>query len=128
VTSRCDILLAHGSRHPDANAQVAALAASLATHASRPGLIRHAFLELAHPNLSQVVLEVVAAGVTEVRVLPFFLAAGRHVAQDAPTQILTLRERHPQVRFVLLDHLGAAPELTGLLTALFDRGRLLGSE
>ena len=48
-------------------------------------------------------------------VVPYFLAAGRHVTHDLPAVITETMQKHPQVEVRLLPHLGAFTDLSQLL-------------
>jgi sirohydrochlorin cobaltochelatase len=114
VSARAVILLDHGSREPEANAQLEAIAQLVA--ARMPGRqIACAHLSLAAPTLAQAARDCVAAGVCEVTVVPCFIAAGRHVREDLPRLVAELRAAHPGVAFRLAAALGAHPALAEAL-------------
>ncbi len=111
---RAVILFDHGSREPEANAQLDALAALLA--ARLPGRqIRAAHLSLAPPSLAEAGAACVRAGAREVVVVPCFLAPGRHVREDLPRLVDALRAAHPDVAFRLAEPLGAHPSVADAL-------------
>jgi sirohydrochlorin ferrochelatase len=116
-SGRAVILLDHGSREPEANAQLDALAALLA--ARLPGRrVATAHLSLAAPTLAEAGAACVREGATEVVVVPCFLAPGRHVREDLPRLVEALRSAHPGVGFTLAAPLGAHPAVA---EALADR-------
>ena len=103
---RAVILLDHGSREPDANVQLEALARLVA--ARLPGRrVSCAHLGLAPPTLADAGAACVQAGAREVTIVPCFLAAGRHVREDLPRLVADLRAAHPSVAFRLAAPLGA---------------------
>ena len=113
------ILVGHGSRRPDANDEIVRLAERLAAEGGgRFALVRPAFLEFVSPTVGEAVAECAAAGAGSVRLLPYFLAAGRHVTADLPALVAQARQAHPQVDLRLLPHLGAADGLAPLLMAV----------
>jgi sirohydrochlorin cobaltochelatase len=113
-SARAVILLDHGSREPEANAQLEAIARLVA--ARMPGRqIACAHLSLAAPTLAQAAGDCVAAGAREVTVVPCFIAAGRHVREDLPRLVAELRTAHPGVAFRLAAPLGAHPALADAL-------------
>ncbi len=117
------VLVAHGSRRDASNAEVRALAADLAARAgARFCCVRAGFLELAEPAIPEAIAAAIAAGASEVRVLPWFLSAGRHVVEDIPEQVAEARARHPRVPIHLLGHAGALPGMADLLLAAADGG------
>jgi sirohydrochlorin cobaltochelatase len=102
---RAVILLDHGSREPDANAQLEALAAQVA--ARLPGrVVATAHLTLAEPSLTAAAAACARDGAREIVVVPCFLAPGRHVREDLPRLVAELRAAHPGVAFALAAPLG----------------------
>ncbi len=119
ATERAVVLLDHGSREPDANAQLAALAALVA--ARLPGRrLATAHLGVAQPALADAVAECVRDGAREVVVVPCFLAPGKHVRDDLPRLVAEQQRAHPAVTFRLAAPLGVHPSVAD---ALADRVR-----
>lgn len=113
------IIVAHGSRRAGSNEEVRALAAALQVRVGRRyQQVLPAFLELAEPSVPGAIDAAVAAGAQEVVLLPYFLAAGSHVASDVPALVAQRQQAYPQVRLQLLPHLGASPALPDLLAGL----------
>ena len=105
---RALLLVAHGSRLAEANAEVAVLARRLAAAAGDAWpLVRHAFLEIAEPDIPAGLDACAAAGARAIAVVPYFLADGRHVREDIPALVAAARTRHPGVDIQLRPHLGA---------------------
>ncbi len=109
------LLIAHGSRREASNEEVRGLAARLGQLAAdRFDCVLPAFLELAEPDIVTGVANCVAAGASTVTVVPYFLSAGRHVAQDIPGELEKAGRIHPQVDIRQSHYLGmheAVPEL-----------------
>lgn len=104
------VLFAHGARDPRWAAPFEAVAARLRQRL--PGTaVRLAYLELMVPDLPAAAAELVAAGCTDVVVLPLFLGAGRHVRNDLPQIVQTLRAAHPRVRWSLQPPVGELPSV-----------------
>lgn len=113
---RALIIAAHGSRRSASNDEIRQLVAALRpTVADRYQRIEAAFLELADPSIGAAIDAAVAAGAEDIAVLPYFLAAGRHVSHDIPRIIEDRRLAHPASSVRLLDYLGRRPELLELL-------------
>ncbi|WP_258868004.1 sirohydrochlorin chelatase [Alkalilimnicola ehrlichii] len=113
---RALLILAHGSRREASNDEVRELARMLASRLDLSfSRVDAAFLELTSPTIDQAVDEAVAAGATQVVLYPYFLAAGRHVAEDIPAIVDRCRSRHPAVAIDLRPYLGASPALIELL-------------
>ncbi|MCC5811881.1 MAG: CbiX/SirB N-terminal domain-containing protein [Ectothiorhodospiraceae bacterium] len=116
------LLIAHGSRREASNDEVRALTRALAARAG-PAFegVRCGFLELASPGIGEAVDQCVAAGATEVVVLPYFLSAGRHVVEDIPADLEPKRGQYPQVSIRQLDYVGASDAMLDLLQQLASR-------
>jgi len=124
ISHKSLLLVAHGSRREASNQEVRALASRIRKQAAdRFGCIECAFLELAEPSIPEGIDTCVQAGAREVLVLPYFLSAGRHVAEDIPQLVLQKQQQYPSVTITLLPHLGAAD---GIATLLLDMGVLGG--
>ncbi|ACY17762.1 sirohydrochlorin chelatase [Haliangium ochraceum] len=95
------LLIAHGSSDPS----WAEPFRQLAQH-SGAGL---AFLDLAEPSIADAVDQAVAAGARTLRLLPLFMAVGKHVKRDIPAIVDELRARHPACAIELLPALGQDP-------------------
>ena len=112
------LLIAHGSRSASANDEIRALTAQLRDQSSRRfDLVEHAFLEMAEPTIVQGGAKLVADGATEIVVLPYFLASGKHVAEDIPAEVALIEQQHPQIKISVASHLGAASGMQPLIHA-----------
>ncbi len=111
------LLIAHGSRRAVANADLVALAELVRTR--RPEeIVEIAYLELAEPTIPQGAARCVERGATHVRMSPFFLSAGTHIAEDLTGFQTEFTAHYPSVRFQLCPPLGLHPLL---VEALFER-------
>lgn len=110
------VLVAHGSRVAASNEEVRRLAGALSSMvAGRYQRVEAAFLELAQPSIEEAVDMAVAAGAKSVLVLPYFLAAGKHVSHDIPVVVQKCRAAYPAIDIRLADYLGSQPALVELL-------------
>ena len=76
-----------------------------------------AYLELAEPSIPAAIDSAIAAGATQVRLVPHFLGPGNHVMVDIPEIVAAARQRHPGIEVELSEYLGADPALIDLLAA-----------
>jgi sirohydrochlorin ferrochelatase len=104
------LLIAHGSRKPEANADLEYVADAMRVRGRYP-VVRVAYLELAEPTIAAGGAACVAAGAAEVILLPYFLSAGVHVRDDLEAARADLAAAHPRVRFRLAEPLGRHPRL-----------------
>lgn len=113
------LLIAHGSRREASNAEVRDLAKKLAHVAGDSyELVAAAFLELAEPDIPGGVDQCVAAGATQVTVVPYFLSAGRHVVKDIPEELEKARREHSDIPIQQCDYLGMHESIPEILLNL----------
>lgn len=113
------LLIAHGSRREAANQEIRQLTTQLAERLN--GNFEHiesCFLELADPDIPTAIDAAVSKGADEVVILPYFLAVGRHVAEDIPAVVEEKQAQYPAVRFHTVAYPGAVPEMLDLLAGL----------
>jgi sirohydrochlorin ferrochelatase len=108
------LLVAHGSRRAEANADLEFVAAALRERGRYP-VVYVSYLELAEPNIEGGGALCVEAGATDVILLPYFLSPGVHVVEDLTAARDTLRARFPHVRFVLAEPLGRHSSLVDVV-------------
>ncbi len=99
------LLIAHGSRRAEANADLVQLAERVRASETF-AIVEIAYLELAEPDIPAGAARCVARGATEVRMLPYFLSMGRHVAEDLDGYRQDFASKHPNVEFTLCPPLG----------------------
>ena len=75
---------------------------------------RIAYMELAEPSLESQIEQAAADGITDIRVVPLFLAAGRHLRRDVPAMLEALEARL-DVKVALLPPIGENPGLAHAL-------------
>jgi sirohydrochlorin cobaltochelatase len=115
--TRAIVLFGHGSRDPLWRLPMETVATRL--RAQAPGVpVRCAYLELDAPDLATSAGELIAAGATQVTVVPMFLGTGRHAREDLPALVERLRQSHPAVAFVLQQPVGEDPRVVELLAKI----------
>ena len=127
------LLIAHGSRRAEANADLHKLTAMVRDRFparaagggeadDRDGggydVVEPAFLELADPDIPAGAAACVAAGATDVRMLPYFLSMGTHVADDLREFREQFTQQYPGVTFTVCPPLGLHPKL---VEVVFER-------
>ncbi len=113
------LLVAHGSRRAESNAEIAVVANALRdrvkgnfTHTE------HAFLELAEPSIPEAIDSLVKNGATDVTILPYFLSAGRHVHEDVPEIVNAKQQQYANVKLHIAPYIGEASEMIDVLVAM----------
>ena len=75
------LVIAHGSRRPDANADLDHLVGQLRARGGF-AVVEAAFLELAEPTIEQGAARCVEQYAERLILLPYFLSAGMHVRRE----------------------------------------------
>jgi sirohydrochlorin ferrochelatase len=102
------LLIAHGSRVAEANADLERLAAALRARGPYR-VVECSYLELAQPDIAAGAERCVAAGAKRVLLIPYFLSAGVHVTRDLEAARDQLAAQHRTVAFRLADPIGLHP-------------------
>ncbi len=110
---RALLLIAHGSRHAEANADLHHVAAGLRDRGH--SIVVASFLELAEPGMLDGGRRCVAEGASLVILVPYFLSAGVHVRRDLTEARETLSQEFPDVTFRLAEPLGRHPLLLDII-------------
>lgn len=119
---RAVVLVDHGSRRAEANAQLEALAERVRER--EPGtLVVTAHLELATPDIGEALAACASAGARDVVLLPWFLSPGRHTAEDIPRAVAEARERHPELRVRIGEPLGLDARLVDVALSRIQDAR-----
>lgn len=113
------VVLGHGSRYPAGRAVIEQTAARF--QAQHPEcLVRFGFVEMAHPQLEEVVEGLTLDGRQKIVVVPLFLSFGHHIAEDLPRRMDELGKRYPNVNLITTDPIGADPLLCDIIQARID--------
>jgi sirohydrochlorin cobaltochelatase len=111
--------LAHGSRHAAGAVAIERLMAAVDAP-EHPA--RHAFLDLAEPDLDAVATELAAAGHRRAVVVPLLFTVAFHATVDVPQAVHTAAEA-AGIELEVADILGTGDDVAGLLlAALADAG------
>ena len=98
------LLIAHGSRQPEANDDLHHIAHQLTARGH--AIVIASFLELASPDIETGGQMCVERGAGQVILVPYFLSAGVHVRRDLTAARDRLSQRFPEVEFRLAEPLG----------------------
>jgi sirohydrochlorin ferrochelatase len=108
------LLMAHGSRIPEANDAARAIAQRVKLITDFD-IVEVSFREQHLPNIQQGVDSCVAQGAKRILLVPYFLYMGAHVLEDLPEELEEARLRHPDVEMVLGKHLGVHNKLAEIV-------------
>lgn len=111
------ILIAHGSRRPESNAEIQMLTDKLRGRIrDRYDNVACGFLEFAQPTIGAAIDDAVRAGHRNISILPYFLASGNHIMKDVPALIEAKKSEYPDVSIDMKVYIGAASGMIDLLT------------
>ncbi|MDD3483956.1 sirohydrochlorin chelatase [Azovibrio restrictus] len=110
------ILFGHGARDPEWVQPLRAVR-DLVAAAHPDSRVELAFLEFMSPDLPTRVAELVSAGVTQVTVLPMFIAQGGHLKRELPEMLVALRAAHPGLNVELMPAIGTTDRVIAAMAA-----------
>ena len=108
------IVVAHGSHNPDWRRSVEGIVGAL-TPSLGADAVRLAYMECTPPTLHDVVADAARRGITNVRVLPLFLADQGHVERDVRPLVDEVRKSFGGLAVELLPSVGQHPLFRTLL-------------
>lgn len=119
---RALLLVSHGSRRQQSNEEVNRLCEKLRGRMDGAfDVIHSVFLEIASPSIPEGIKRCVDEGSNSVTVLPYFLAAGRHVSEDIPSIVGDAQKDFPDVSFSITSHIGAFEGIPQLISGALER-------
>ncbi len=104
------LLMGHGSRIPEANDVLHAIAAMVKAQTGCP-IVEVSFREQHSPNIQKGIDACVEQGANRIVLYPYFLFAGAHVLEDLPAEMEEAARRHPGLEMTLGKPLGGHPKL-----------------
>ena len=110
------LLVDHGSVKTEANELLEEIV-RLVERIAPDYHVEAAHMELAPPDIADAVATCVKAGSTDITVMPYMLAPGRHSTDDIPRMALEAAERHEGVRVRVSEPLGADSRLAEVILA-----------
>lgn len=108
------LIVDHGSRRPEANAQLLDMVARVARLVPTTP-IASAHLDICAPTIADGINTLLERGVDEIAVLLYFLSDGRHVREDVPGLVRAALVTRPDVRVRLGAALGPDDVLARLM-------------
>lgn len=110
------VIVAHGSRRQASNDEVRELSSRIESLTGESfDQVKTAFLELAEPSIPGGIEQCIEKGAKEIIVLPYFLSAGRHVTEDIPGEVDTVRNKYPDVSIKITPYLGTIEKIADLM-------------
>jgi len=115
------LILAHGSRQKTTEDTLKEIVRMVKEQLNEY-IIEIGYLEFSSVNIEVGLERLIEQGVTEIKVVPYFLFEGIHVREDIPEEINEFLKKHPNVNVTLGKTLGADKRLADILV---DRVREL---
>jgi len=105
------IILCHGSRGDNAVADLPVKMQRVVNgvtslYGSGAVEVTWAALQFNHPTVEDAAALLTTAGVKNIIIVPYFLFSGRHIDEDIPEIIKTLKGRYPDAEFILTKPIG----------------------
>ena len=114
------LVVAHGSRKKISNIEIHQLANNISMKLQTFSIVEACFLEIAEPSIPQGIESCVKQGASEVLILPYFLAAGRHVIEDIPNIVDEEKIKYPDISITSLPYFGSSPVIVDILKTLAE--------
>lgn len=115
------LLMAHGSRIPEANDAVHEIAA-MVREMTGFEIVEVSFREQHRPNIQTGIDACVAKGAGRLLLIPYFLFVGAHVQEDLPEELEEARRRYPGVEMTIGKPLGAHRKLAEIVVERIAEG------
>lgn len=116
------LLMVHGSPNESSNAPVFAVA-QMIRERNEYSHVAVSFMECNAPSIPEAIKLLVHSGAKSIVAVPYFLHAGKHVADDLPSLLEAAQEKYPDVEFLMGDYLGREPLITEVLRARLQQAR-----
>ena len=110
------LLIAHGSRLAEANADLEHLVAVLRARGPY-AIVECCYLELAEPSIEVGAVRCLEQGAERVLLAPYFLSAGMHVTRDLEAMCVQLAAAYVGVHFRLCEPIGRHPLMAEIIIA-----------
>ena len=108
------LVIAHGSRAKETEAALEAVLSMVKV--KLPGTaIECAFMQFSDRTIEKGVSALVAGGVTEIRIVPYFLFMGVHMKEDIPGMVAECAAKYPEVRITMGETLGVDERLAEII-------------
>jgi sirohydrochlorin ferrochelatase len=118
------LMMAHGSRIPEAN-DAARQVAAMVQEMTGFEIVEVSFREMHDPNIQEGIDACVAKGAERILLMPYFLFMGAHVLHDLPEEIAEAKKRYPNLVMEMGEHLGVHRKLAEVeaerINAALDR-------
>ena len=119
------ILLAHGSRVPEAGGGMECLAEHLREELPE-SIVETCYMSRLGPHFPEVFEKCVSRGAQKIILIPYFLHSGLHLVLDIPKMMQEKAQEFPGVQVILGKNLGFDECLVNLVRRRIEESRGLG--
>jgi sirohydrochlorin cobaltochelatase len=114
------LILVHGSPREESNIDMYKVVEEVRA-TQKYFYVQVGFLECNDPPIPKAIEKCIDAGAERIIAIPYFLHAGRHVADDLPGFLEEASNQYPQVEFLMGDYLGRESLLAKVLLQLAEK-------
>ena len=114
------LIVAHGSRKKVSNIEIHQLANNISLKSESFDVVEACFLEIAEPSIPKGIESCITQNATEIVIMPYFLAAGRHVIEDIPSIVNEESLKYPNITIKSLPYFGSSPVIVDILRTLAE--------
>ena len=109
------LIIAHGSRAKETEADFEAVLSMIRTKLPNQAIIEFAFMEFSDKTVEKGIQALTGKGVTEIKVVPYFLFMGIHLREDIPNMIAECAANFPDVKITMGEPMGCDERLADVI-------------
>jgi len=109
------LVIAHGSRASETEAALDAVLSMVGEKLSEEVVVECAFMEFSDRTVEKGISALATKGVTEIKVVPYFLFMGIHLKEDIPEIVTKCAANFPDIKITMGEHLGVDERLADIL-------------
>ena len=107
------LIIAHGSREKQTEETFMAVVELAKAKVNVP--VEIAYMEFSPKNLAAGLDTLLEQGVTDIKVVPYFLFSGIHIREDIPTEINEYLQKHADITITMGNTLGIDARIAEVL-------------
>jgi len=108
------LIVVHGSREKEAQKSLDSIV-EIVKDKLREVTIEVAYIGYGEPSIDKGLASMVERGITNIKVIPYFLFEGIHVKETIPNEISAFIKKHRNVTITMGETLGADKRLADIL-------------
>ncbi|MDR0310875.1 MAG: CbiX/SirB N-terminal domain-containing protein [Acidobacteriota bacterium] len=114
------LVIAHGSRAKETEATLEAVLSM--AKSKLPGTVMEcAFMEFSERTVDKGVSALAAKGVTEIKIVPYFLFMGIHMKEDIPNMVVECAQKYPGITITMTEPFGVDERLADIIVDRINR-------